>query len=116
VVGRLLCENRLSEEDLRGLREEKMNPFFRPVSQKRRSLICILNAIALRQLCATTRIVIIARENEWVKAEISGDGKLRSRTWRPEQKSPVPMPKPKRNSVAATRPHLRNRMPLFSLR
>jgi Photoprotection regulator fluorescence recovery protein len=24
VLGRLLCENRLSEEDLRGLREEKM--------------------------------------------------------------------------------------------
>jgi hypothetical protein len=43
-----LYENRLGEEDLRGLREEKneINPFFCSVSQRRRSLICILGAIA----------------------------------------------------------------------
>lgn len=48
VLGRLLYENRLGEEDLRGLREEKMKSIrsFRPVSQRRGSLICILSAIA----------------------------------------------------------------------
>ena len=46
VLGRLLYENRLGEEDLRGLREEKINPFVRPVSQRQRSLICILSVMA----------------------------------------------------------------------
>ena len=48
VLGRLLYENRLGEEDLRGLpeeriagREDEIDPFFRSVSQRRRSLICI---------------------------------------------------------------------------
>jgi hypothetical protein len=48
VLGRLLYENRLGEEDLRGLpeeriagREDEINPFFRSVSQRRRNLICI---------------------------------------------------------------------------
>ena len=43
MLGRLLYENRLGEEDLRGFagREDELNPFFRSVSQRRRSLICI---------------------------------------------------------------------------
>ena len=53
VLGRLLYENRLGEEDLCGLGEEKMKSirFFHSVSQRRRSLICILSAMAwFRQL------------------------------------------------------------------
>jgi hypothetical protein len=47
VLGRLLYENRLGEEDLRGLREEEMKSIrsFDSVSQRRRSLICILSAM-----------------------------------------------------------------------
>jgi len=75
-----------------------------------------LSAIAwFRQLCARTRIVITARANEWAKAEISANGKLRSRTSRREQKLPVHMLKPKRHSVAEIRPLLRSQMPLSSL-
>ena len=53
VLGRLLYENRLCEEDLRGLREEKMKSIhsFAQILRDRRSLICILSAMAwLRQL------------------------------------------------------------------
>ena len=51
VLGRLLYENRLGEEDLCGLGEEKMKSirFFHSVSQRRRSLICILSAMACSQ-------------------------------------------------------------------
>ena len=43
MLGRLLYENRLGEEDLRGFagREDEIDPFFRSVSQRRRGLICI---------------------------------------------------------------------------
>ena len=48
VLGRLLYENRISEEDLRGLREEKMNSIcsFAKLLGEERSLTCILSAIA----------------------------------------------------------------------
>jgi len=47
VLGRLLYENRLGEEDLRGLRrEDEINPFSRSVYQRRCSLIGILSAMA----------------------------------------------------------------------
>jgi hypothetical protein len=68
-----------------------------------------------RQLCARTRIVIIAKANEWAKAEISAVGKQRSRTSPREQKSPVHIPRPKRYSVAAIRLLLKNQMPLSLL-
>ncbi len=48
VLGRLLYENRLGEEDLRGLREDKLKSIrsFAKFSAGRRSLICILSVMA----------------------------------------------------------------------
>jgi len=50
VLGRLY-ENRLSEEGLRGLREDKMivNPFSRQIPAGERSLTCMLSAIGCLQ-------------------------------------------------------------------
>ena len=48
VLGRLLYENRLSEEELRGLPEDKLKSIrsFAKFLSRGRSLICILSAIA----------------------------------------------------------------------
>jgi hypothetical protein len=48
VFGRLLYENRLREDELRGLREDKLKPdlFFRQILSGGRGLTCILSAMA----------------------------------------------------------------------
>lgn len=48
LLGRLLNENRLREEDLRGLREDKneVNPFSRQIPAGERGLTCMLSANA----------------------------------------------------------------------
>jgi hypothetical protein len=50
-LGNFCTKSRLSEEGLRGLREDKMivNPFSRQIPAAERSLTCMLSAIACYQ-------------------------------------------------------------------
>ena len=63
--------------------------------------------------------MIIARANEGAKAEISADGKRRRKAKKQNLATRAEIArayaKPKRHSVAATRPLLKNQMPLSLL-